>query len=438
MPTVTMSPSPLFMGSVLNASDFGSSHVFGAGHGTNASQSHHVHAHQFYSVGQFVPMVNAHPMNPGERQNSIPQATAHSQKIAVPGMFPLTYGVLGNGVFDHGMFAGHVNQTRFPTNVYPSQPQPITSPPVRASEIPSNHCFLHVGPHTEARHAERSTTLRQVHQTPSLHGRETKEEVDEHISAAPLKVSHAATSGRIVKDARSSHRIGGQEQRVSNAPRTLCSRFQVPGQTTSPTQAVPLTHAYRNAYGRKKVSGTGTSQHNRVNAKSSSKPKSSSRAKRTRHTQGLNSRGKNDGTRLSKERPSGNGPSSNRKSGDGASGETGTTPKNRQQILQTVLDSEDHEYGGFALYLSETYEFTGSTNWQISRGYARLCDLKDDYHKKCSTQEVKLKIYRVKGFFSKVLKLEVTGEWDKRNHGGVRGPYVYGIHLKQDTAPQTK
>ncbi|KAI0557464.1 Cryptochrome/DNA photolyase FAD-binding [Gracilaria domingensis] len=90
MPTVTMSPSPLVMGSVLNASDFGSSHVFGAGDGTNASQSHHVHAHQFYSVGQFAPMVNAHLMNPGERQNSIPQATAHSQKIAVPGMFPLT------------------------------------------------------------------------------------------------------------------------------------------------------------------------------------------------------------------------------------------------------------------------------------------------------------------------------------------------------------
>ncbi|KAI0557463.1 hypothetical protein FGB62_300g04 [Gracilaria domingensis] len=282
------------------------------------------------------------------------------------------------------MFAGHVNQTRFPTNVYPSQPQPITSLHVRASEIPSNHCFLHVGPHTEARHAERSTTLRQVHQTAILHAQETKEEVDEHISAAPLKVSHAATSGRIVKDAGSSHRIGGQEQRVSNAPRTLCSRFQVPGQTTSPTQAVLLTHAYRNAYVK-------------------FKPKSSSRAKRTRHTQGLNSRGKNDGTRLSKERPSGNGPSSNRKSGDGASGETGTTPKNRQQILQTVLDSEDHEYGGFALYLSETYEFTGSTNWQISRDYARLCDLKDDYHKTCSTQEVKLKIYRVKGFFRSFL-----------------------------------
>ncbi|KAI0563512.1 hypothetical protein FGB62_38g210 [Gracilaria domingensis] len=249
-------------------------------------------------------------------------------------------------------------------------------------------------------------------------GEETKEEVDEHISAAPLKVSHAATSGRIVKDARSSHRIGGQEQRVSNAPRTLCSRFQVPGQTTSPTQAVPLTHAYRNAYVQNRkallvLNERGT-------------PKVSTPV------------GKNDGTRLSKERPSGNGPSSNRKSGDGASGETGTTPKNRQQILQTVLDSEDHEYGGFALYLSETYEFTGSTNWQISRGYARLCDLKDDYHKKCSTQEVKLKIYPRKRFFSKVLKLEVTGEWDKRNHGGVRGPYVYGIHLKQDTAPQTK
>ncbi|KAI0563879.1 hypothetical protein FGB62_33g010 [Gracilaria domingensis] len=248
MPTVTMSASPLVMGSVPQASDFGSSHVFGAGDGTNARQSHHVHAHQFYGVGQFVSMVNAHPVNPGERPNSIPQATAHSLRIAVPGMFPLTYGVLGKGVFDHGMCAGHVNQTRFPTNVYSSQPEPITSPHVRASEIPSNHGFLQLGPRTEVRHAERSTTIRKVHQTSILHVRERKEEVDDHISAAPLKVSHATTSGRIVKNAGSSHRIGGQEQPVSNDPRILCSRFQVSGQTISPNQAVPLTHNYRNAY----------------------------------------------------------------------------------------------------------------------------------------------------------------------------------------------
>jgi len=36
-------------------------------------------------------------------------------------------------------------------------------------------------------------------------------------------------------------------------------------------------------------------------------------------------------------------------------------------------------------------------------------------------------VYKVKNFFGKILKMEVTGEWDRHNHGGVRGPYVYGI-----------
>ena len=57
----------------------------------------------------------------------------------------------------------------------------------------------------------------------------------------------------------------------------------------------------------------------------------------------------------------------------------------------------------------------------------RLCTLKDDFHKHVSTPAHKLKIYKIKAFFSKVVQLTVTGEWDRHNHGGVRGPYVYGI-----------
>ncbi len=104
--------------------------------------------------------------------------------------------------------------------------------------------------------------------------------------------------------------------------------------------------------------------------------------------------------------------------------------KERQRILDSVGQREDHEYYHFARFLRGTYELTGNTDRHTSKDYIRLCTLKDNYHKQCQSDTEKLKIYRIKAFFSKILDLEVTGEWDRHNHGGVRGPYVYGIRLK--------
>lgn len=131
--------------------------------------------------------------------------------------------------------------------------------------------------------------------------------------------------------------------------------------------------------------------------------------------------------------------------GDGDAGNVGNTGNNgdqesrkrslkaREEVLSSILDKTD-EFNGFAKFLNEYYELTANTNRQTSKDYVRLCNLKDDYHKQCNTEKEKekFKIYRMKSFFSKILKLEVTGEWDRHNHGGVRGPYVYGIRLRKE------
>lgn len=101
--------------------------------------------------------------------------------------------------------------------------------------------------------------------------------------------------------------------------------------------------------------------------------------------------------------------------------------KQRQNILLEVLQDDCHEFYAFAKYLKDAYVLTEHTDRHSSKDYIRLCTLKDDFHKGCTSDKEKLKIYKVKTFFSKVLKLEVTGEWDRHGHGGIRGPWVYGI-----------
>lgn len=111
---------------------------------------------------------------------------------------------------------------------------------------------------------------------------------------------------------------------------------------------------------------------------------------------------------------------------------TASALKSRQETLKSVGEKEDHEYYHFARFLISTYELTGNTDRHLSKDYIRLCTLKDNYHKQCQSDTEKLKIYRIKAFFSQILELEVTGEWDRHNHGGVRGPYVYGIRVKEE------
>ncbi|CAN8074378.1 unnamed protein product [Agarophyton chilense] len=420
---------------VLNPNDMGSAHVFAEGEGANPTQPYHVRPHQFYGLRQFVPVMSAQPMNPGEQPSSIHLSAAHSQKIAVPRMFPLPYGMYGNAVVDHNMFTGHMNQARFSANVYPAQPQATAPLQTRAQEISPHPMPFQIGLHTDVHQPQSSANFQHGHQNPGFPVENINGGISMHASAVPTNGSSLRATGHILQQSGSSHHAGGQVQDIAKAPQIPSNRFpEASRQGSIPTESSPATpYEYMNSYGNKNAtSRTGALQRTRSSAKSSSKPRNT-RAKRLGKNQVSSSRGKNEGRKGSRNRVGGSGSDTISTRGGTTPIDTGTTPKNRQKILESVLGSEDNEYRGFAQYLSETYEFTGNTNRQTSRDYVRLCNLKDDYHKKCRTEKDKLKIYRIKDFFSKVLKLEVTGEWDRHNHGGVRGPYVYGIRLKQQT-----
>eukprot|EP00172_Hildenbrandia_rubra_P000648 Plantae.Rhodophyta-Hildenbrandia_rubra.ctg1353.p1 GENE.Plantae.Rhodophyta-Hildenbrandia_rubra.ctg1353~~Plantae.Rhodophyta-Hildenbrandia_rubra.ctg1353.p1 ORF type:complete len:768 (+),score=123.19 Plantae.Rhodophyta-Hildenbrandia_rubra.ctg1353:1305-3608(+) len=115
-----------------------------------------------------------------------------------------------------------------------------------------------------------------------------------------------------------------------------------------------------------------------------------------------------------------------------------TTVEGRRKILEDMINEEGNVYHNLAKYLASTYDFTPNTNRETSKDYVRLCNLKDEYHRRCIDVKDKLKIYKIKSFFSDILKLQVTGEWDRHNHGGVRGPYVYGIRATAGTTPHAR
>ncbi|KAK4536209.1 hypothetical protein CDCA_CDCA07G2234 [Cyanidium caldarium] len=110
------------------------------------------------------------------------------------------------------------------------------------------------------------------------------------------------------------------------------------------------------------------------------------------------------------------------------------TLRDRVAALERTRSGTD-EFALFADYLATQYVITENVRrTEHATDFVRLRNLKDDFHDYCSglgpakcALRNRLKIYRLKVFFSGVLNLEVTGEWDRHAHGGVRGPYVYGL-----------
>uniref|UniRef100_A0A7S3E849 Uncharacterized protein n=1 Tax=Rhodosorus marinus TaxID=101924 RepID=A0A7S3E849_9RHOD len=75
----------------------------------------------------------------------------------------------------------------------------------------------------------------------------------------------------------------------------------------------------------------------------------------------------------------------------------------------------------------QLYEITDNTDRRTSRDSVRLCIIKDQIRSSTlASPSVRVTVNHIKKFFQ-VLNLLVTGEWDRRGHGGVRGPYVYGL-----------
>ncbi|KAF6002946.1 Cryptochrome-1 [Cyanidiococcus yangmingshanensis] len=124
---------------------------------------------------------------------------------------------------------------------------------------------------------------------------------------------------------------------------------------------------------------------------------------------------------------------------------TAEPPSNRTErllLLERICRS-DSEFARFAEYLLRNYDITENVRRDAqSTDFVRLRNIKDDFHRYCTSlapeasgDRERLKIYRIKLFFSKVLNLEVTGEWDRHAHGGVRGPYVYGLVARSNLTP---
>lgn len=102
-----------------------------------------------------------------------------------------------------------------------------------------------------------------------------------------------------------------------------------------------------------------------------------------------------------------------------------------------AMDYEDQEVNGkhreqwqvIALHLLKEYEFTDATDRRTSKDYVRLCVLKDELR---DGSRVWITVNHIKEVF-RILNVPVTGEYDRRGHGGVRGPYVYGTRSKRTT-----
>lgn len=108
--------------------------------------------------------------------------------------------------------------------------------------------------------------------------------------------------------------------------------------------------------------------------------------------------------------------------------------KEREAIARKMaaMDYYDEAYGGkhweqwqaIALHLLEQYEFSEDTDRETSKAYVRLCILKDEL-RNAHPDGPRVTVNHCKEVFQ-ILRLPVTGEWDRRGHGGVRGPYCYG------------
>lgn len=106
----------------------------------------------------------------------------------------------------------------------------------------------------------------------------------------------------------------------------------------------------------------------------------------------------------------------------------------RENIARRMaaMDYHDENLGGkhweqwqaISLHLLNQYEFSEDTDRETSKAYVRLCVLKDEL-RDANPNGPRVTVNHCKEVF-RILNLPVTGEWDRRGHGGVRGPYVYG------------
>jgi len=102
-----------------------------------------------------------------------------------------------------------------------------------------------------------------------------------------------------------------------------------------------------------------------------------------------------------------------------AAGQAAERDKKKSQVYECI-----------ALHLGRLYDFTHDTERETSTNYLRVCAIRDEIRNSESGSR-KITINHLKEFLRDKLGLEVTGEWDRHYHGGVRGPWVYGMKQRR-------
>ncbi|KAK4530596.1 hypothetical protein CCYA_CCYA05G1453 [Cyanidiococcus yangmingshanensis] len=118
----------------------------------------------------------------------------------------------------------------------------------------------------------------------------------------------------------------------------------------------------------------------------------------------------------------------------------------RQQALDQVSQQPNHPFHCFAQFLALNYMITSNAAFGPHTDFVRLRSLKAELarearpcpalnsasqrayvRRKSGCLGRTLTVAKMKQFLQSTLGLEVTGQWDRRAHGGVRGPYAYGL-----------
>jgi deoxyribodipyrimidine photolyase len=119
----------------------------------------------------------------------------------------------------------------------------------------------------------------------------------------------------------------------------------------------------------------------------------------------------------------------------------------REEILAAIALQPNQPFHCFARFLMQHYRFTPNTVFGPHTDFVRLRALKAELaaagtscedsttsERSRSYERQKshclghvLTVAKMKHFLRNTLGLEVTGQWDRRAHGGVRGPYAYGL-----------
>lgn len=430
---VPMPAPPIVVGPATSSPEANGSTVFPATESTGGMYAHQFGMNQFYGFHPMLPVANPHALGASEGGDmSGAGGAANNAKVGVPSVLPMGYGMYGPNAFDPAIISNTFaqNGTSYGTIPVSAQQHSVTGAQ-HPYGLPPHPMYFGGAQGNDMLHPQASGGIPsqlpgapQAAKLASGNMRSSVSPTNPNATAVAAAAAAVAAGGRQVEI-----NVASEAYRNTLTAKHLPEMSRGDSQKNARPSSTPLQGDPVRSSGSELRGPRGTS--GRPNARSTSRLRGSGRGRRNSSNSGGRQRA--DSRTQTSPRSNGDGSISllQQRNGQEGSQHKATNLKTRQEILAAVLAKKDHDYHGFAQYLSATYELTGNTDRHTSKDYIRLCNLKDDYHKQCVSEKDKLKIYRIKAFFSKILKLEVTGEWDRHNHGGVRGPYVYGIRARQ-------